>query len=142
MADIFSAPINAIKQITEQGNQSIQTLGTGLTSTLNKGLDALGKGLPSIPGMSKEKVQSLAPTALTSALTKVEDVALPQGIPRISEKLGLSEKKPAPETAPETPATGAAPETPNGAAPKATVTTKATKSNGNGGTNIIRMGGI
>lgn len=146
MADnLLSAPLNVIKQITEQGNQSIQSLGTGVTTTLNKGLDALAKGLPSLPGMSKNSVQSLAPSNLTTALSKVEDVVLPRGVPKISEKLGLggekSPEEPAPAAASPATNTGTAPATPNGSMPKATVTTKTPKSSA-GSTNIIRMGGI
>ncbi len=107
--NILTAPLTALKQLGEQSNMSIQSLGSGMANIASKGIDKVVQSVPPLPGMpSGGKSLSLSPSSLTNVLARVEDV-LPSGGLKLSQKMGK-------------PASSAAPEVPNGTAAKATVT--------------------
>lgn len=127
MGDNFlTAPLTTIKQIGEQSNQAIQSLGSGMANVASKGIDALVQGAPALPGMGGGGgSESLAPASLTKVLSKVEEVVLPASVPRLSQKLGKTTPTSSPAAPTQPASTTAAPASPNGGTgAKATVVTK------------------
>lgn len=106
------APLTTLKQIGEQANLSIQSLGTGLARGASQGLDALITGVPALPGVPGAAAvpglpSNLMPANLQQALGQIENVLIPPGLPRPSRALGG-----AAPPAPPPPATPAAPPVP------------------------------
>lgn len=130
--NLLTAPLTAIKQLGEQSNQAIQSLGNGVANVASQGLDALITNVPPLPGMgnSGSKSLSLIPGKLTSALAKVEDVVIPKGVnlPKLSQAI-----KGSTTTVPT--ATTEVPATPNG-------TTKVVTTQKGNGEKIFRMRGM
>ena len=90
----LTAPLSALKQIGEQANVAIQSMGTGITRATSQTLDALMGGLPGLPGMPGgnggapagiPKPGALLPANLTQALGQVENLLIPPGLPRPSQ---------------------------------------------------------
>lgn len=107
----FTAPLSAIKQMGEQANVAIQSLGTGMTRATSQTLDALMGGLPGLPGMPGAPAPArnaglptpggLMPANLTQALSQVENLLIPPGLPRPSQVLaGVTPPTPPPPTPP------------------------------------------
>jgi hypothetical protein len=108
----LAAPLNTLKQINAQAVQTVNSLNTGLSTTLNQGLDALIAGAPPpIPGMPGGQVagglptpSGLLPSNLKQALSGVENMLIPPGLTKPSALV-------TPATTTPTPAAPAAPET-------------------------------
>ena len=113
----FTAPLSAIKQMGEQANVAIQSLGTGMTRATSQTLDALMGGLPGLPGMPGAAPApamnaglpmpgALLPANLTQALGQVENLLIPPGLPRPSQVLAgvTPTPTPPPEERPPAPA--------------------------------------
>ncbi|MBA7662717.1 MAG: hypothetical protein GH143_07275 [Calditrichaeota bacterium] len=113
----FTAPLSAIKQMGEQANVAIQSLGTGMTRATSQTLDALMGGLPGLPGMPPGAPApamntglptpgGLMPANLTQALSQVENLLIPPGLPRPSQVLAgvTPTPTPPPEERPPAPA--------------------------------------
>ncbi len=88
----LAAPLTTLKQIGEQANLSIQSLGTGFAKTASQGLDALISGTPALPGLPGGQAvgggfpspASLMPANLQQALSQIENVIIPPGMPKPS----------------------------------------------------------
>lgn len=95
----LTAPFQAIKQIGEQANLGIQSLGTGLARTASMGIDSLMAAAPPVPGLPGGQglptPQSLMPANLTQALVQVENL-IPAGLPRPSQLLAVKPLAPTP----------------------------------------------
>lgn len=83
------APLQAMKQIGEQANMGIQSLGTGLAQTASMGLDTLMSAAPALPGVpgvaaGVPGVPGL-PNNIKQVLSQVENVIIPAGLPRLSQ---------------------------------------------------------
>ncbi len=114
----LTAPLSLLKQVGEQTNIGIQTMGSGMAQAVSSSLDALmgivpgGNPSPN-PGPRgnprSPNPQQLLPRNLTQALSRVENVILPPGLPRISTM--LAPRAPAPP-APPAPARPPAPPAP------------------------------
>lgn len=109
----FTAPLSAIKQMGEQANVAIQSLGTGMTRATSQTLDALMGGLPGLPGLPGTPgapapamnaglpTGALMPANLTQALGQVENLLIPPGLPRPSQVLaGVTPPTPTPPPTP------------------------------------------
>lgn len=89
----LAAPLTAIKQLGEQTNQAIQSLGIGMARSASQGLDALITGAPPIPGLpgaagaGLPTPQQLLPVNLAQALGQIENVLIPPGLPRPSQAM-------------------------------------------------------
>lgn len=112
----LAAPLTTLKQIGEQTNQAVQSLGTGLSRSVSQGLDALITGAPPIPGLPGAPAvaglptpQQLLPANLAQALGQIENVLIPPGLPRPSQAMrGVVPTPLAPTpAAPQPPATPA-----------------------------------
>jgi len=111
-ANPLTAPLTVIKQIGEQASSSIQSLGTGLTSIASQGLETLITGVPALPGVPGAPAaapglpspERLMPANLQQALTQVENLLIPPGLPRPSQALGAA---PTPTPTPTANAQGA-----------------------------------
>ena len=110
MPNPLAAPLTAIKQLGEQTNQAIQSLGTGLARSASQGLDALVSGVPPIPGIPGANAraglptpQQLMPANLQQVLGQIENVLIPPGLPRPSQALKGAAPTPAAPT-PQAPA--------------------------------------
>lgn len=120
--NLLTAPLTTIKQLGEQGNQAIQSLGNNMANVASKSIDTLVQKAPTLPGMGGGGgggSESLAPASLTKVISKVEEV-LPASL-KLSQKLGKTT-----EQAPAQPVstTTAAPASPNGQQPKSTTISK------------------
>ncbi len=83
----IAAPLQALKQFGEQANMGIQSLGTGLAQTTSQALDTIMAAAPALPGVPGAGVRgvglpSLMPAQLQQAISQVENVIIPQGLPR------------------------------------------------------------
>lgn len=104
--NLLTAPLSAIKQMGEQANVTIQSMGTGMTRATSQVLDSLMGGLPALPGMPGGNAgapaglptpQTLMPANLQQALGQVENLLIPPGLPRPSQVLtGVVQPPPAP----------------------------------------------
>jgi len=112
----LTAPLSALKQIGEQANVAIQSMGTGITRATSQTLDALMGGLPGLPGMPGgnggapagiPKPGALLPANLTQALGQVENLLIPPGLPRPSQVLAGVTPTPTPAPEERPPATDA-----------------------------------
>lgn len=91
----LAAPLTSLKQIGSQAVQSINSLNTGLSTTLNQGLDALISGTPPLPGLPGGQAAgggfpspaSLLPSNLSQALSQVENMLIPPGLTKPSSLL-------------------------------------------------------
>jgi len=103
--NLLAAPLTTLKQIGEQANQAIQSLGTGMARAASQGLDTLISGappLPGLPGVTGQGLptpQQLLPANLAQALGQIENVLIPPGLPRPSQALGGVAPTPAPTPA-------------------------------------------
>jgi hypothetical protein len=119
----LAAPLSTLKQLGEQANLSIQSLGGGLAKTASQGLDALISGVPALPGVPGAAAgggafptpASLMPANLQQALSNIENVIIPPGMTKPSSLLAgtpLAPAAPAPAaptpTAPTAPAPSSA----------------------------------
>ena len=124
---------NSARQINEQANQVVKSLGDSFTQTTNQLLASAAQGLPALPlpgaqsgnpGNSRGNpnggnpngapnggfptLQQLIPAQALQAVSQVEDVLLPPGLPRPSQALlqatGARPRRQAPAPAAETPA--------------------------------------
>jgi len=110
----FTAPLSVIKQIGEQANASIQAVGTSMTQAASGTLDAFMSGLPPFPGTPTPApapaaqgrspgipaLQQLMPANLQQAMSQVENLLIPPGLPRLSQMVtGLPAPAPAPPPA-------------------------------------------
>jgi hypothetical protein len=104
----LAAPLTTVKQVGEQVNQSIQSLGTGLARMTSQGIDNLIQGAPPIPGFGGGEGQvagmpspkQLLPANLTKALSQIENVLIPPGLAKPSALIGAEQPAPAPTPAP------------------------------------------
>jgi len=112
----LTAPLSAIKQLGEQANVAIQSIGTGMTRATSQTLDALMGGLPGLPGlpgaaptpaMGIPTPGALLPANLTQALGQVENLLIPPGLPRPSQVLAGVTPTPTPAPEERPPATDA-----------------------------------
>lgn len=107
----LAAPLTTLKQIGEQTNQAIQSLGIGMARSASQGVDALITGAPPIPGLPGAPAvaglptpQQLLPANLAQALGQIENVLIPPGMPRPSQAMrGVVPTPPAPTPAPPQP---------------------------------------
>ncbi len=80
----LAAPLMTLKQIGEQTNQMISSMGMNLARSTSQGLDALASGsLPGLPGATGKGLSlpsNLMPKNLTAALTNIQNVLLPPGL--------------------------------------------------------------
>lgn len=122
----LTAPLTMIKQVGEQTAVAIQSLGTGMTQAASQGLDSLIAGVPPIPGVPGvpgvpaavpgiPTPQQLLPANLQQALSQVENLLIPPGLPRPSMAFRPAAPPAPPPTPPPTPAAPAA--EPSGAVP-------------------------
>lgn len=88
----LAAPLTMIKQVGEQTAAAISSVGTGMTQAASQGLDALITGIPPLPGMPGAAVtpgiptpQALMPANLQQAMTQVENLLIPPGLPKPSQ---------------------------------------------------------
>ena len=117
------------RQINEQANQVVKSLGDSFTQTTNQLLSSAAQGLPPLPlpgaqssnpGHSRGNpngasngglptLQQLIPAQALQAVSQVEDVLLPPGLPRPSQAfLGAARpRRPAPPTEEVAPTTAA-----------------------------------
>lgn len=107
MPNPLAAPLTALKQLGEQTNQAIQSLGAGIARSASQGLDALVSGAPPIPGIPGAPAaglltpQQLLPANLTQALGQIENVLIPSGLPRPSQALAGAQPPFAPQPTPQ-----------------------------------------
>lgn len=88
----LAAPLTTLKQIGEQANVSIQSMGTGLARVASQGLDSLIQGSPALPGLpgaggqaaGLPSLKNLMPANLTQALSQIENVLIPPGLTKPS----------------------------------------------------------
>lgn len=111
----FTAPLSVLKQIGEQANASIQAVGTSMSQAASGTLDALMGGLPGLPGVPGAPApaagrnagllpQQLMPANLQQALSQVENLLIPPGMPRLSQMVTGRPPAPTPPEAPAAPA--------------------------------------
>ncbi len=119
-ANPLAAPLTTLKQIGEQANQSIQSLGSGIARSASQGIDAIIQGAPALPGMPGGKaggaafpsLKSLMPANLTQALSQIENVIIPPGLPKPSQAFKGAAAAPTPAApSPAAPASIPTPET-------------------------------
>ena len=110
----LTAPLTMLKQVGEQASAAISSMGTGMTQAASQGLDSLISGVPGLPGIPGVAArpglptpQQLLPANLQQAMTQVENLLIPPGMPKPSQAL-RAVPVPAPAPAP-TPAAAAAP---------------------------------
>lgn len=88
----LTAPLSALKQIGEQTSAAIQQVGTGMASAASQTLDAFIVGVPPLPGLPgapavapgvlTSNPNQLLPANLQQALSQVENILIPPGLPR------------------------------------------------------------
>ena len=87
----LTAPLSALKQIGEQTSAAIQQVGTGMASAASQTLDAFIAGAPPLPGLPgapgvaarpNQLQPNLLPANLQQALSQVENILIPPGLPR------------------------------------------------------------
>jgi len=111
----FTAPLSVLKQIGEQANQSIQAVGTSMTQAASGTLDAFmgfAPPVPGVPGVPTPAARNaglptqLMPANLQQALSQVENLLIPPGMPRLSQMVTGRPPAPAapPPAAPPAPA--------------------------------------
>lgn len=105
----LAALASSARQINEQANQVVKSLGDSFTQTTNQLLTSAAQGLPALPPLPGAQQQSshnqrgnpngpnqfpqfpgpqqLIPTQALQAVSQVEDVILPPGLPRPSQAL-------------------------------------------------------
>ena len=92
----ITAPLSLIKQVGEQANVSIQSVGSSMAQAASGTLDALMGAVPPLPGAPAApgraaarpgNSSSLLPRNLAQVLRQVENVVIPSGLPRISAAL-------------------------------------------------------
>jgi len=110
----LTAPLTMIKQVGEQASATISSLGTGMTTVASQGLDALITGVPTLPGMpgaapGQPTPASLMPANIQQAMTQVENLLIPPGLPRPSQAMRMQPtRQPTPQpAAPAQPSAGA-----------------------------------
>ncbi len=108
----LAAPLMGLKQISTQSLQAVNGLNTSFVTALNQGVDALIAGAPPLPGVPGAAAtgglpspQSLLPGNLTQALSQIENVLIPPGLPKPSQAMAGAGVTPpaAPPTPPATP---------------------------------------
>jgi hypothetical protein len=108
----LAAPLTTLKQIGEQANVSIQSLGTGMARAASQGLDSLIQGTPALPGLPAAggqaaglpSLKNLMPANLTQALSQIENVLIPPGLTKPSALVKGMTPTPTPTPTPtETP---------------------------------------
>jgi len=111
----FTAPLTMLKQVGEQANAAIASVGTSMSMAASQGLDTLIAGVPPLPGVpgvaavpGVPTVPSLLPTNLQQVLGQVENLLIPPGLPRPSQAL----RAPTPTPPPPPPTNQGAPPTP------------------------------
>jgi hypothetical protein len=119
-ANLLAAPLQSLSQMGTQMTQSLQNLGNGFTSSLSQGLNSLAQGLPALPalpGAGGQAVpmalpqfptpQSLMPANLSQTLSQIENVVIPQGLPKPSSLIPVGGGgQSAGPTTPSVPSTG------------------------------------
>jgi len=90
----LTAPLTMIKQVGEQAAATISSLGTGMTQVASQGLDAIITGVPALPGLPGAAPSPGAPTPaglmpanLQQAMSQVENLLIPPGLPKPSQAL-------------------------------------------------------
>ena len=88
----LTAPLTMLKQVGEQTAAAISSVGTGMTQVASQGLDSLISGVPPLPGVpgaaNAGRVptpQQLMPANLQQAMTQVENLLIPPGLPKPSQ---------------------------------------------------------
>ena len=86
----LTAPLTMIKQVGEQTAAMVTSLGTGMTQAASQGLDAIITGIPVLPGMpgaapGQPTPASLMPANLQQAMSQVENLLIPKGLPKPSQ---------------------------------------------------------
>lgn len=105
----LTAPLTMLKQVGEQANAAIASVGTSMSMAASQGLDTLIAGVPPLPGVpgvaavpGVPTVPSLLPANLQQALGQVENLLIPPGLPRPSQAFRaaptLTPTPPAPPT--------------------------------------------
>ena len=110
--NLFTAPLSALKQIGEQTSLAIQQVGAGFATAASQGLDALIAGVPPVPGVPgvpgaparAPGVPQLLPANLQQALSQVENLLIPPGLPRPTQVMKGAVPTPTPPTPPTPPA--------------------------------------
>lgn len=91
IASALAAPFSSLKQLNSQAVNSVNSLNTGLITSLNQGLDALSAGAPPpLPGIGGQQAAfptpaSLMPANLSESLSNIENVLIPAGFPKLSQ---------------------------------------------------------
>ena len=107
----LTAPLQALKQVGEQANMGLQQLGAGMAQAASTGLDSLmaaAPPLPGVPGVAAGQFPtpaSLMPGNLGQALSQVENILIPAGLPRPSQALTRVVTTPTPTPTPQPRAT-------------------------------------
>lgn len=111
----ITAPLSMLKQLGEQTNRSIQAIQTSFAQTASMGLDTLMAGAPPLPGVPGNTAargnpaQQLLPGNMVQALSQLENLAIPPGLPRLTQMMrGITPAAP-PAAPPPTPVAVAAP---------------------------------
>jgi hypothetical protein len=116
---------SSARQLNEQANQVVKSLGDSFTQTTNQLLASAAQGLPPLPPLPGAQAsnpgnsrgnpnggnqfpqlptpQQLIPAQALQAVSQVEDVLLPPGIPRPSQALLQAARPRRPAPAPEQP---------------------------------------
>ncbi len=111
----LTAPLTMLKQVGEQANAAIASVGTSMSMAASQGLDTLIAGVPPLPGVpgvpaavpGVPTVPSLMPANLQQALGQVENLLIPPGLPRPSQAFRAVPTPP--PTPPPTPAVAVEP---------------------------------
>lgn len=112
----LAAPLQSLSQLGVQLSQGLQSLGSNLTTSLSQGLQTLAQGMPPLPGLPGAQAQgglpqlptpqSLMPANLTQALSQIENVVIPQGLPKPSALMGQMPAPAAEQPAAQQPGVG------------------------------------
>lgn len=98
--NFLTAPLSLIKQVGEQTNQTVQSIGNSMASTASKGIDSIIQNAPALPGLPGGEAKSMLPTSLQSVLTKVEEI-LPMPKTKTTAPSAPAAPAPAADTAPK-----------------------------------------